>query len=74
MKENTEGQNVEIENVIGKAEAFVQQNQKKIIVVILAIVAVIGGYLALKNLYFEPREQQAAEEMFAAENWFDQDS
>ena len=51
MKENTEGQNVEIENVIGKAEAFVQQNQKKIIVVILAIVAVIGGYLALKNLY-----------------------
>lgn len=74
MKEITEEQNVEIGNVITKAEAFVKENQKKIIIVILAIIAVIGGYVALQSLYFEPREQQAAEEMFAAENWFKQDS
>lgn len=74
MKENTEEKNVEIGNVITKTEVFVKENQKKIIIVILAIVAIIGGYVALQSLYFEPREQQAAEEIFAAENWFKQDS
>ena len=46
----------------------------RIIVVIITIVALIGGYFALQNFYFEPREKAAAEEMFAAQQWFDQDS
>ena len=74
MKENTEEKNVEIANVITKTELFVKENQKKIIIVISAIIAIIVGYVMLQNLYFEPREEQAAEEMFAAENWFQQDS
>lgn len=74
MKENIEEKNVEIADVISKTEGFIQENQKRIIVVIIAIVAIIGGYFALQNFYFEPREKAAAEEMFAAQQWFDQDS
>lgn len=74
MKENTEQKNVEIADVISKTEVFVRENQKKIFGVITAIVVVILGYFALQKYYFEPRELQAAEEMFAAENWFGQDS
>lgn len=74
MKENIEEKNVEIADVISKTEGFIQENQKKIVIVIVAIVAIIGGYFALQNFYFEPREKAAAEEMFAAQQWFDQDS
>ena len=72
MKENTEEKNVEIADVISKTEGFIQKNQRKIIIVVIAIIAIISGYFALQNFYFEPREKAAAEEMFAAQHWFDQ--
>ena len=37
MKEITEEQNFEIGNVITKAEAFVKENQKKIIMIVVLL-------------------------------------
>lgn len=53
-----------------KAEAFFNANKKTIYIVLAAIVVVVLGFFGIKKWYVEPREQQAAEDMFAAENYF----
>lgn len=73
MKDNKEKQNVEIGEVISKTEAFIEKNKKILIGAIVAavvIVATIFGIRAFNN----SREATAEEEIFAAEQWFGQDS
>lgn len=73
MKEEIVEKNTDIEEVISKSEQFIEQNQKKIIIVVAAVLVVVLAFFGLKKWYFQPRQIEAAEEMFAAENWFDQD-
>lgn len=72
MKEQIEEKNTEMGSVITRSEEFVRKNQKAIIIAVCAIVVVIVAIFALKKWYFEPRENRASEEMFAAEQWFAQ--
>ena len=73
MKEENVEQSNGLGNVITKSEAFIEKNQKNIIIVVAAIVIVVLGYFGLKKFYFQPREAEAMEEMFVAENWFAND-
>jgi tetratricopeptide (TPR) repeat protein len=41
---------------------------------LLAIVVIVGGYLAYRNLISEPKEKQATEAMFRAEEYYREDS
>ena len=61
---------VEAADFFAKAEAFFNANKKTIYIVLAAIVVVVLGFFGIKKWYVEPREQQAAEDMFAAENYF----
>ena len=71
MKEQVEEkQNLEISDVISNTEAFLQKNSKIIIGVLIAVVVIVLGYFGIKKFYFEPRAEEAAEEMFMAENYF----
>ena len=70
MKEIEEKQNVEITALIGKTEAFINKYQNIIYIVVAAIVLVVLGYVGIKKWYGEPREKEAAGEMFMAENYF----
>lgn len=42
--------------------------------VLLVIVLIVGGFYAYRNLISEPKEKQAAEAMFRAEEYYRQDS
>ena len=64
----------EVESALTRTEHFVEKNQKILTIVIGALVVVVGGYLAFKALYVQPREKDASEQMFMAEQYFEKDS
>lgn len=72
MEKQLEEKNTEMGNVITRSEEFIQKNQKTLIIVVAAILVVILAIFGLRKWYFQPRETRAAEEMFAAEQWFAQ--
>ncbi len=65
---------VDVEEVYGKTETFIEENKNSIIAVVVGIVVVIGGYFAYSNFVAAPNEQEAKEMMFMAEQYFQQDS
>lgn len=65
---------VDVEEVYGKTETFIEENKNGIISVVVGIVVVIGGYFAYSNFVAAPNEKEAKEMMFMAEQYFQQDS
>ena len=65
---------VAIENALSKWEQFIEKNGKKLLIGLIAVVAVVGAYFAYENLYKQPLSNQAADAMFAAQKAFQQDS
>lgn len=63
-----------IESALTRTEQFIEKYQNAITIVILAIVAVVGIYLAYTNLYLKNREESARSQMYVAEQYFQQDS
>ncbi len=63
-----------IESTLTKSEQFIEKNQKILMYIILAIVAVAGIYWAYQRLYQQPRENEALSQMFVAERNFQKDS
>lgn len=73
MKENKETQNTEIGDVISKTENFIEKNKRILvgaICAILVIVVAIFGYRACN----ENHNNEAADVIFPAQQWFGQDS
>ena len=74
-KKSTQVDNLtEIESALTRTEQFLETNQKLIGIVIGAIVVVAVGYFGLNKFYFEPRQKQAQEQMYVAQNYFEKDS
>jgi tetratricopeptide (TPR) repeat protein len=65
---------VDIVEVRDQAQSFMDRNQKTIFGALVAVVVVIGGFLAYKNLYQKPLQQEAVDQMFRAQRQFEQDS
>lgn len=72
MEKQVEEKNTEMGNVITRSEEFIQKNQKTILICVVVIVVIVLAVFGLRKWYFQPREVRAAEEMFAAEQWFAQ--
>lgn len=72
MKEQNEEKKLEVVDVIARTEDYIEKNKKKLITIVAVLVVVGLGIWAYFGLYANPRQQQAAEEMFAAEQWFGQ--
>jgi len=73
-KHNQEDNLIEVESALTKTEQFLESNQKLISIVIGAIVVVAVGYLGLNKFYLEPRTENAQDQMFMAQNYFEKDS
>ncbi len=74
MSKTTEKKRNGIGNIIGKTEAFFEKNQKVVLGVFSTVlVLVLAGFLIYK-FYLVPREAQAAEALFPAQNWYAMDS
>ncbi len=73
-KENTAETNLEnVEHALGRSERFIEDNQKNITIFILALIIAVGGYWAYKKLYMEPRNAEAQQSIFHAQNYFNND-
>jgi tetratricopeptide (TPR) repeat protein len=73
-KESTAENNLEnVEHALGRSERFIEDNQKNITIFVLALIIVVGGYWAYKKLYMEPRNAEAQQSVFHAQNYFNND-
>ncbi|MCX6257339.1 MAG: tetratricopeptide repeat protein [Bacteroidia bacterium] len=74
-KKETKDEGLElVEGALSKGERFIEENQKTITIVIVAIVAVVAIYLAFNRFYVKPKEDEARKQMFVAEQYFERDS
>lgn len=64
----------EVENTLTKTEQLIEENQKTLTIVVGVIVAIVVAYLGFTRLYIHPRETDAQEQMFMAEQYFEKDS
>src|SRR3989337_1835329 len=75
MSENKNVQEVGTgEEVIAKAKDFWTKYSKLILGVGTALILLVGGFFAYKNLFQQPKEEKAAEAMFKAEDYYRKDS
>ncbi len=58
------------DEVLSKSEALILKYKKPIVAAIAAIVIILVGIMSYNNFIAEPREKEAAEAIFAAENLF----
>ncbi|RLD40891.1 MAG: tetratricopeptide repeat protein [Bacteroidetes bacterium] len=63
-----------IEETLSNTEQFIINNQKNISMVVAIIVIVILAYFAFNKYYIEPNTQDAQEQLFAAQAFFEADS
>lgn len=72
MEKKIEDKNTEMGSVITRSEEFIQKNQKTIITAVIVVLVIILAIFGLRKWYFQPREDRAASEMYAAEQWYAQ--
>jgi tetratricopeptide (TPR) repeat protein len=63
-----------VENALSRTEQYIEENQKSLTIIILAIIVVVGGYLGYKKFYLEPNNREAQSSMYVAEQYFEKDS
>lgn len=70
MENENQAKTTGIEEISSKFGAFVEKNQKAIIIVIIAILVVILAIFGIKRFVMQPRQAKANEAVFAAEQYF----
>lgn len=64
----------DVEVALEKTGDFFEKNKSLIISIVAVIVLLVAGFFGVKYLYLEPKDQKAAEAMFAAQRYFEMDS
>lgn len=63
-----------IEESLGKTEQFIVNNQRSLSVVIFLIVLIVLGYFGFNKYYLEPKTEEAYDQMYSAQFYFQIDS
>jgi len=63
-----------VENALSKTEHYIEENQKSLTIILLAIVIIVGGYIGYKRFVEAPKENEALQQMWMAEQYFARDS
>lgn len=63
-----------VEDALSKTELFIEKNSKKLLGILATIVIGIGAFLAVREFYLKPLEQEANAAIFRAEDYFGKDS
>jgi tetratricopeptide (TPR) repeat protein len=71
-KNQTQEQLKTIEESLTKAEMYVEENKNNLMTIVLAIVIGFSGFFAYDRFYVQPKENNAATEMYNAESNFGQ--
>ena len=73
-KEQNRAKAEEVIETMHKAEAFFVKNKNPLIYGLVGIVVVVGGFFAYREFVSKPKNQEAAAQMFQAQNYFAKDS
>lgn len=73
-KDQTEDSFENVEQVLSKSEQFIENNQKLILNILIALVVIAGGYYAINKLHLQPKEIEAQNSIFHAQEYFAKDS
>ncbi len=65
---------VDIVEVRQSAGDFFEDNQRLIMGIVIAAIVIVGGYMGYKNLYQKPKQAEAVEQMYKAQEQFERDS
>ena len=63
-----------VENALSKTEHYIEENQKSLTIIVVAIIIIVGGYLGYKRFVMTPKENEAQSQMWMAEQYFARDS
>lgn len=63
-----------VENALTRAEKYIEENQKSLSIIVIAIIVIVGGYLGYNKFYLEPADNDAHAAMYVAEQYFEADS
>ena len=74
MAETEEKTGININETLGKAELFINNNKKSLSIIVGAIALAVGGYLYYQYSYVAGVEKEAESQMFRAEEYFRNDS
>jgi len=73
-KETHQDQFESVENALSKTERYIEENQKSLTIIVIAIIIIVGGYLGYKRFVMAPKENEAKSQMWMAERYFARDS
>jgi tetratricopeptide (TPR) repeat protein len=75
IKKGTEHSGIEnVGQALTKAELFIENNQKVITYIVVGIFVVVGGILGYNKIILAPKNVEAHEQMYVAEQYFQKDS
>lgn len=63
-----------VENALSKTEHYIEENQKSLTIIVVAIIIIVGGYLGYKRFVETPMENESKSQMWMAEQYFAKDS
>ena len=63
-----------IASALSSTERYIERNNKWLVIGLVVVVVLISGYLAWRNFYQAPREQEAQRQIFPAQQLFEKDS
>ena len=64
----------EVESALSRTERYIENNQKPLTIIILALVVVVIVFMGYKRFIVIPANKEAQSQMFMAERYFGQDS
>ena len=73
-QQGTEGGIEGVESALTRTEQFIEDNQKWIVRVVTAVLAVVIIFIGTKRFYLAPLQEEANGQMFVAEQYFETDS
>ena len=73
-KETHQDQFESVENALSRTEHYIEENQKSLTIIVIAIIVIVGGYLGYKRFVMTPKETEAKSQMWMAERYFASDS
>lgn len=65
---------VDVEEVVSKTEQYVEDNKNSLTIIVGAIVGIVAIYFGYTNLYLAPMENDAKNQIWKAEQYFEVDS
>lgn len=61
-------------DIVLKAQNFWQKNAKTVLIILVAIIAIVGGWLGYNNYILKPKEEKAADAIVKVQEYFRLDS